>query len=82
MHIVEPPAASLFMGLRVFIFKRLSLKENGRIIPLRPLERVKGSKGPTDGYLFDSVFVASHRLAFHTCLEGFSCNLGAYACIV
>jgi hypothetical protein len=51
--LVEPPAAGLFMGLRVFIFKRLSLKENGRIIPLRPLERVKGRKGPTDGYLFD-----------------------------
>jgi hypothetical protein len=40
--LVEPSAVSLFMGLRVSIFNKFSLKENGRIMSLKHLERIKG----------------------------------------
>ncbi len=40
--LVEPPAASLFMCLRMSIFNKLSLKEDWRIMYVKHLERVKG----------------------------------------
>jgi hypothetical protein len=40
------------MGLRISIFNKFSLKENGRI-PVKHLETVKRSKRPTYGNLFD-----------------------------
>jgi hypothetical protein len=45
--LVEPPAASLFMGLRMSLFKKLSLKEDWRIMSLKHFERVKGKYRPT-----------------------------------
>jgi hypothetical protein len=40
--LVEPSAVSLFMGLRVSIFNKFSLKEDWRITSLKYFERVKG----------------------------------------
>jgi hypothetical protein len=36
-----PPVACLFMGLRMSIFNKFSLKEDGRIMSSKHLERVK-----------------------------------------
>jgi hypothetical protein len=40
--LVEPSAVSLFMGPRMSTFDRFRLKENGRIMSLKHLERIKG----------------------------------------
>jgi hypothetical protein len=45
-----PPATCLYLGLRVSIFDKSSLKEDWRIISFKHLERVKGRAKPIQGY--------------------------------
>ncbi|HEU4446231.1 MAG TPA: hypothetical protein VFR94_16285 [Nitrososphaeraceae archaeon] len=41
----------VYMWVRMSIFDKISLKENGRIMSMKHLEKVKGSKKPTDEVL-------------------------------
>jgi hypothetical protein len=46
-----PPAVCPYMGPGMSMFDRFSLKENGRILSLKHLERIKVRLRPTWGYL-------------------------------